>query len=222
MNAFKNLRIGTRLSLMLGCVLMIMCGVAGVGIWGLGDLYGIATRVLAQDVRLAQQAADLQNLVLQERRFEKDAFINLADADRLAEYVRKWQGVRTRIGSSIDDATRLELNAEDVAALQDIARHFKAYADGFEATLAGIAGGQIKTTQQANAELGKVKASVHGMESASDAMSNRAAARAAQVGAQIEAVRSHARTLQLALTAAGLLLAAVLGWLATRSMSLML
>jgi methyl-accepting chemotaxis protein len=219
MNSFKNLRIGTRLACMLACVLAIMCAVAGTGMWGLGSLHDITTRVLTQDVRLAQLAADIRGFVLQERRFEKDAFINLADADKLAGYVNKWQEARVKLAQVIDETARLELNAQDLAALQEIRSHFKAYAGGFESTLALIRAGQIKTTQDANLDLGKVKASVHGMETASDAMSDRAAARAAAVGAQIEAVRSHAQMQQIVLTALGLLLAVVLGWLATRSIT---
>src|SRR5438105_359522 len=52
MNTFKNFKIGTRLSLAVACVLLMMCGVAGTGMWGLGSLYDISMRVLSQDVKL--------------------------------------------------------------------------------------------------------------------------------------------------------------------------
>jgi methyl-accepting chemotaxis protein len=220
MKPFKNLGIGSRLALTLAGVLLLMCGVAGAGIWGLAALHAITTRALAQDVGLAQHAAEIQTLVLQERRFEKDAFLNLAETDKLADYTKKWQAVRGRLDQAIADTGRLDLNAEDAAALRDIAGHFKAYAGGFEATLSRITAGELKTSQQANADIGKVKASVHGMEAASDAMSERASARAAGVGGQIEAVRSRASTLQLALTAVGLVLATLFCRIVTRSITL--
>ena len=113
----------------------------------------------------------------------------------------------------------LRLDATDSQALQDIGSHFKNYAGGFEATLARIASGDVKTTQEANAELSKVKAAVHGMETASDAMSDRAAARAAGVGAQIEAVRGRAQMIQIGLTIAGVLLAVVMCVVLTRSIT---
>ncbi|HJW12332.1 MAG TPA: hypothetical protein VJ598_11120, partial [Albitalea sp.] len=84
MNALMNLKIGTRLALTLGGVLVAMCAVAAAGMWGINSLFAIATRVLEQDIRLAQQASEIQNLVLQERRYEKDAYINLGEADKLA------------------------------------------------------------------------------------------------------------------------------------------
>jgi methyl-accepting chemotaxis protein len=219
MNTFKNLKIGTRLSLVLGGILLMMCGVAGAGMWGLNSLFGITNHVLMQDVQLAHHADEIQSLVLQERRFEKDAFINMADADKLASYVKKWQAARTRLGKVIEDTNRLELTPTDAQAVQEIGNHFKAYAAGFEATLARIASSELKTTQEANADLGKVKASVHGMETASDAMSDRATARAAGVGAQVEAVRSRAQMMQIGLTVAGVLLVVVMCWLITRSIT---
>lgn len=195
MNAISNLRIGSRLGLMLACVLALMCGVAGAGLWGLDSLFRITTHALAQDVALAQRAGDIRTLVLLERRFEKDAFINLADAAKLAGYVKKWQDVRAKLGQTIDETAKLELNAEDSAAMRDIGSHFKVYAGGFESTLAAMAAGQITSTQDANADLGKVKAAVHGMESTSDAMSERATTRAKGVLAQIDAVRARASLL---------------------------
>jgi len=57
MNAFKNLKIGTRLGLMLACVLAIMCGVAGAGVWGLDTLFGISTRVGRPDLAVRGQHA---------------------------------------------------------------------------------------------------------------------------------------------------------------------
>src|SRR5882762_3076373 len=219
MTTFKNLKIGTRLSLVLAVVLSMMCGVAGAGMWGLNSLFGITSHVLSQDVRLAQRADEIQNLVLQERRFEKDAFINMDNAEKLASYVKKWQGVRSKLDQVIEETRQLDLNATDAQALQEIGTHFKAYAGGFEATLQFIASGQARTTQDANSEFGKYKAAVHGMETASDAMSERATARVAAVGAQIEAVRSRSQAMQIALTAAGLLMAVVLCWQVTRSIT---
>jgi methyl-accepting chemotaxis protein len=219
MTLFKNLRIGTRLSLVLACVLVMLCGVAGVGIWGIGTLYRMTDHVLAQDVRLAQLAGDIQNLVLQERRFEKDAFINMADADKLASYVKKWQAARAKLDEAIGETGKLQLGATDRQGLEEIANHLKVYAGGFEGTMSRIASGEIKTTQDANADLSKVKASVHGMETTSDAMSDRAAKRAAQATTVVEAVRSQAQTMQLVLAGIGIALAVVFCVLVTRSIT---
>ncbi len=219
MTALKNLKIGTRLALVLVGVLLAMCAVATTGMWGINSLSAMSNRVLTQDIRLAQQASEIQNLVLQERRFEKDAYINLGDADKLVSYTKKWKDAQAKLMQTIEQSRRLELSAEDAQALDQMAEHLKTYAGGFESTLARIKEGKIQTTQEANTELSKVKTAVHGMESTSDALNERAMARAASAGAQISAVRSRAQTLQIALAALGLVLAVVLCMVVTRSIT---
>jgi methyl-accepting chemotaxis protein len=218
-NAFKNFKIGTRLSLVLTGVLVMMCGVAGVGIWGLTSLSGITSQVLSQDIRLAQRADEIQNLVLQERRFEKDSFINLADADKLASYEKKWQAAHDKMIQALGETRQLKLEEVDAQALDKLGNQFKIYSDGFKATLALIRAGQIKTTQEANADLGKVKSSVHGMEELTDSIGQRSAKRAASAEGQVAAVLLRAQTLQITLAAAGMLLAVVMCWIVTRSIT---
>ncbi|HEX6707796.1 MAG TPA: methyl-accepting chemotaxis protein [Albitalea sp.] len=219
MNALKNLKIGTRLALALGCVLAIMAGVAGAGIWGAQSLYGISRHVLTQDVQLAQQAAAIRSGVLQARRYEKDAFINLADADKLASYRKKWSDARAQLDKALAQATTLQLGDEDRQAIEQMTEHLRVYASGFEATLAAIASGQVKSTVEANAELGKVKAAVHGMEAASDAINERALRRAEAATGRIDAVRADAQLLQLSLSGLGLLLAVGLCVAVSRSIT---
>jgi methyl-accepting chemotaxis protein len=219
MNVFSNLKIGARLTLAQGCVLLLMAAIAACGMWGLASVSGIAQRLLAQDVQLAQHAADIQSLVLQERRFEKDSFINLADEKKLASYQAKWNGARNKLLETLDAVRKLELTPEDAQAVEQMAKHFEAYSAGFAATVAAIQSGQIKTTQDANTELGKVKEAVHGMESTTDAINERAMARAHSASERIDGVRLRAQTLQIALTGLGLVLGVVLCWLVTRSIT---
>jgi methyl-accepting chemotaxis protein len=209
MGTFLNLKIGVRLGLMLGGVLLMMAAIAGAGMWGLNALYGMTRQTLETDVALAQHAADLQILVLQERRFEKDSFINLADADKRNGYVKKWKDAGTKLLATLDKARALNLSQEDQGDLAKIGDSFKAYADGFTATMAGIEGGQIASTQDANTALGKFKESVHGMEKAVDAINERAMARAGAVVGVVEAVRNRSAGIQIGLSLAGMLLAAI-------------
>ncbi|HSW05698.1 methyl-accepting chemotaxis protein [Aquabacterium sp.] len=219
MTFFQDMRIGLRLAFVLGGVLVLTAAVAASGLLGLNGLYGIASRVLTQDVELATQARDIQNLILQARRFEKDALINLTEPEKLGNYLKKWQGARTKLGDTLTKTRRLPLSADDLAALDKMAASLGAYGAGFEATVARMQGGQIKSTQEANADLAKVKDFIHGMESASDAMAARAIERAAKAMPQIDAVRSRTIAMQASLTMAGLLLAIACCWALTRSIT---
>ncbi|HEX5684555.1 MAG TPA: methyl-accepting chemotaxis protein [Ideonella sp.] len=213
------MRIGMRLGLMVGGVLLMMAALVGTGIWGLNALHGMTRDAMEQDVALAQHAADLQILVLQERRFEKDAFINLADADKRNGYVKKWQDAGARLQATLDKAKALSLPEQDKADLTQIGASYKAYADGFASTMAAIEGGQLASTQEANAAIGKFKESVHGMEKTVDAINERAMQRAASVVARVDSVRARSASIQIGLAAVGMLLAALSCWLVTRTIT---
>ena len=170
MGSFLNLKIGVRLGLMVTGMLLMMAAMAGAGMWGLNSLFSMTRQTLEQDVALAQHAADLQILVLQERRFEKDSFINLADADKRNGYVKKWKDAGAKLQATLAKAQALNLPDQDKKDLAQIGDSYKAYADGYTGTVAAIEGGQLTSTQDANAALGKFKESVHGMEKAVDAV----------------------------------------------------
>src|SRR6185369_15748882 len=102
----------------------LMAAIAVCGMSGLASLNGIAQRLLSQDVQLAQHAAEIHALVLQERRFEKDSFINLADDTKLASYAKKWDDTRGKLLKTIDAVRTLELTPDDAQATEQIARHF--------------------------------------------------------------------------------------------------
>jgi hypothetical protein len=80
---------------------MITGAVAGAGLWGMNALHASAVRALGQDVKLAQQAGDIQNLILLEGRYEKDSFINLSDPEKLKDYIDKWSKTRARLRARI-------------------------------------------------------------------------------------------------------------------------
>jgi methyl-accepting chemotaxis protein len=219
MNLLYNLKIGTRLGITLGGVLLMMAAMAGISAWGLNALFGMTRQTIEHDVALAQHAADLQILVLQERRFEKDTFINLADADKRDGYVKKWKDAGAKLQATLGKAVALDPDEQDKQDLSKIGENFKVYAAGFDATAAAIAGGQITTTQDANDAMGKVKGAVHAMEKAVDAVNERAIERAGSVVGTLQGVRDRSLAVQLALAAAGMLLAATACWFVTRSIT---
>ena len=219
MGSFLNLKIGIRLGLMVAGMLLMMAAMAGAGMWGLNSLFSMTRQTLEQDVALAQHAADLQILVLQERRFEKDSFINLADADKRNGYVKKWKDAGAKLQATLAKAQALNLQEQDKKDLTQISDSYKAYADGYTATLAAIDGGQLASTQDANAALGKVKESVHGMEKAVDAVNERAMQRAGAVIDVIDGVRGRSASIQIGLTLLGMLLAAASCWYVTRTIT---
>ena len=148
-----------------------LCVAAALAGW---TLSGIA-HASRSAVELGRSAASIARLVLEERRYEKDMFINIEDRDRLDEYARKWTEARDALSGVLASAEQLDLSDRDRAALRAIASDFRDYVDGYERVLTMIRRGEIRTTQEANDEFARYKAAAHRIEASSAAIYERAA-----------------------------------------------
>ncbi len=216
---FKNLTIMGRLSAAFGLLLVLMLACAGVGVIGQNMLYSTAYHAATNDVQLASHAAKIDLLVLTERRFEKDAFINMGDAEKLASYKQKWDVARAALTAEIDKANGLELTADDHKALAAIDTAFRAYCDGFDKTYAHIRSGDLKTTQSANDEFSAYKAAVHGMEDSSEALNQAALGRVDNAAASLSATRTRSSMLQIGIALVCLVFGAGMCVVSTRSIT---
>jgi PAS domain S-box-containing protein len=216
---FKNLTIMGRLGASFGLLLALLVACAGVGVLGLNMLYSTAHYAVSNDVQLAQSASTIEVLVLNERRFEKDAFINLADAAMLASYKKKWDAAKATLTDQLSSAHKLELTADDKKTLEQLDEGFRAYVDGFEQTYTKIGAGQIKTSQDANAAFATFKAAVHGMEDATEALNKSALARVVTAADSLAATRNRSSTLQGGIALLCLLAGAAMCVIATRSIT---
>ena len=206
----KNLTIAGRLGLSFGTLLAFLVICVTVGVIGINRLYATAHRAISEDVQLAQRAAAIEVLVLNERRFEKDTFINLADAEKLASYKQKWDDARTALSNELTAAQKLDLDAGDRKVVGQITQGFQTYIDGFEKTFARIGAGQVKTTQEANNEFTAFKSAVHDMENASDTLNKVAISRVNKAGEALESTRARSSWTQSGIALVCLVLSAVL------------
>ncbi|WP_374674324.1 methyl-accepting chemotaxis protein [Ideonella sp.] len=212
-------RIATRLTLVLAGALALMAAIAGFGVWGVDSLFRMTEQALQRDVSLAQHAADLQALTLMERRYEKDSFFQIGQADKRADYLAKWEDAAGRLRTVLQAARGHDMPAEDQEVLNQVGQHFTAYVTGFREVSARVDEGAIGSPEDANTAMDRHKAAVRGMESAVHTINERAMARASAVLAQVEQVRDTTVRWQLALTALGMALAALSIGLVTRSIT---
>jgi methyl-accepting chemotaxis protein len=219
MNAIKNLSIAARLSAGFAALLMLLLLATAAGLSGLTSIHSAAQTALTSDVLRAQAVADIRILILTARRYEKDAFINLDVPEKHAGYKKKWQANQTALTQRITATQGLSLNDEDAAALKLIAASALEYGKGFDATSAQIAGGVIGTAEDANRAFEKFKQPVHTMESTSTAMNERAVKAVQAIAAPLESQYHRTAAVQAVLAAVSLLVAVVLGWFISRSIT---
>jgi PAS domain S-box-containing protein len=197
---FKRLTILKKFSLCISALLGLLIASACIGVFGLNTLYTTANHAVANDVMLAQRAALVDILVLNERRFEKDSFINMADPAKLANYRQKWDETRAALVTELAAVHLLELDESDRHAVAQIEDSYRDYTAGFERTFEMIRSGAVKSTQEANTEFSKYKDAVHGTEEASETLNRHAISRVNSVAGTLAATRSRSTALQLGIT----------------------
>ena len=76
----KNLKIGTRLLMCFGLILLLLMCVAGTGYWGVKEVESVTDTMLDTEAQLAEHAAGVDVSIVSMRRHEKDILLNLVDA----------------------------------------------------------------------------------------------------------------------------------------------
>jgi PAS domain S-box-containing protein len=213
----SSLTIVGRLAGGFGLMMALLIANAGIGAFGIQALFTNAHRAISNDVQLSQTASVIGQLILNERRFEKDVFINIGDAGVRATYKKKWDAGKSSLGEHITAASKLDLAGSDKRALGQVADGFRAYVDGFERTYARIESGQIKTTQEANGEFTAFKAAVHGMEDAGEELNAMAMARVNKAAESLSATHVRSSIWQIAVALVCLMIGTVLCILTIRS-----
>ena len=206
----KNMTIGKRLALGFGLLLALVALVAGSGYRSTRLASSLAMQVLKVESPLVEHSQRVRANTLGLRRFEKDVFLNVDNAEKVAEYVTKWKDQRDRL---------LETEDSGKAAIRSMRADASTYEQGFNRVLALIEQGKIKTPAEGNAAMADVKDEVRRLEqTAYDYAvhhSEKMAARAPVVTAQI----SRALTITLLALGLALVVGIALSMLIARSIT---
>nr|WP_265583758.1 hypothetical protein [Chitinimonas koreensis] len=103
----KNLSFALRISAGFALLLVLMVAVAITGSWGVESQYSQVRAMVDGDIALNNAANELRYHMGNLRRFEKDSFINLADAGKVKEYRDKWEASLTGAKDSLKQAQAL-------------------------------------------------------------------------------------------------------------------
>lgn len=152
----NNLTIGTRLAIAFGIVLLFIIAISGTNYWGMGKLEAYTSNLVNIDATLALNSARTRANINMMRRFEKDLFLNIADAAKIEEYRKKWNEADDRLvkflNSSLKtlDAANYPDQEKDKQSIQVILAQVEAYRAGFTTVYNRIKAGEITSTQDAN------------------------------------------------------------------------
>jgi methyl-accepting chemotaxis protein len=160
----KNMKIGQRLGLGFGTVLAMLVSVATVGYWSLVSTAGITTHILEVDSPLVELAHRVRADTLELRRFEKDMFLNMGNAEKEAEYFAKWSDQKKKLHDALDDVDHLATAEADHDAARAMRADATAYEEALSKVISQVRVGSLVTPQDANGALAAHKDTIRSLE----------------------------------------------------------
>ena len=176
---FRNLKIGARLSLAFGVLLLLMAVAAGTGYWGMEAISNESLDMLHTDAKLERASGRAQVATLELRRFEKDTFLNLKNPAEMDAYVAKWNDQRQQLSARLDEIEKYSTRREDKDRVTEMRIHVTAYENAYNSVLRGIRDKTITSPADANAAIIFAKSEIHRMEDLAVEMSSEHADRMA-------------------------------------------
>jgi methyl-accepting chemotaxis protein len=165
---FKNMSIGMRLSMGFGILLALLFVLSIIGYWGVHAVSSATEHMLEGDANIAEHAARMRANVVGMRRFEKDIFINVGNADKVAGYVKEWNEEHEAVVARLND---LDKYADKTDEAKDYKEKFKTmrgelatYETGFKKVITQVQAGTITTAAQGNAAIAEFKDATHKLE----------------------------------------------------------
>jgi methyl-accepting chemotaxis protein len=215
----KDMRIGRRLGLGFGAVLALLIMVAGVGYWNLLATAGIATRILEGDAPLVEKALRVRAHALEMRRFEKDMFLNMGNAEKEAEYLAKWTDWHHRTEELISEVDRLVTTDADREAIRVIRQDVAAYDEALQKVLSAVRAGELKTPQEANQAFSAHKDTIRRLEDTAMEFATRRSNDMLALDRTVADATSHSLWLMVGVIVLGFVASIVIGFLITRSIT---
>src|SRR5579859_7794399 len=147
---FKNLKIGKRLILAFGSVLVLMAVVAGTGYWGMGSISSEISTILNSDGKMTLASESARSNTLQLRRSEKDYFLNIGDAAKQEEYLGKWDKAAAHLRDDLTTIDKLAETADDHGDAAAMTADLATYEAGFKQVVGKLRTNEITTPEAAN------------------------------------------------------------------------
>jgi methyl-accepting chemotaxis protein len=219
MKMLQQISIGKRLFAGFGVLLLFVLLVATAGQWALNRSVDTAMQVFNVDVAVSSSANDANIATLDLRRFEKDIFLNIGNAEKQTEYLGKWNEAKRRLDESFAAILRVSADAKDRELIEGIRADIDTYASTLQTIAGRIGSGEIKTPADANAAITPIKDHIHRVEDATKTLDDNASARVIEKKKSIVAVEENARMVTVITTVLALIAALFIAVAITRSIT---
>ena len=164
MRWLNNIKIGARLGLAFGLLLILMVTVAMTGFFGMRRISQEVIKSLDSDGVISQHAGRARANIIGLRRYEKDVFINIDHPDKVEHYRKLWVEEKAKVDERIATLDKVVSSQKEKDQVKHIKDKLAGYAAGFDKVYGMIRDGKVKTTADANAAITEFKEDSHQME----------------------------------------------------------
>ncbi|MFI5303627.1 MAG: methyl-accepting chemotaxis protein [Nitrospiria bacterium] len=173
MNYLKNFKLRKRFGISFGLILFLVMGVYLFGFWGFKAISENIYRnseLSAREIKVSEQ---LITSLLNERRYEKESFLNISSPLLMKENLEKWEAHQKLFMNRLAELESLNQNGEDHRSLVGVRKDFSEYDTTFRSIVRKISDGKIKTSQQADEAMGISKNNIQEVERSLEAIANK-------------------------------------------------
>ena len=199
-NFFQHLSLRAKVYLNLGLLYAVLGVIAVLAHWCLATTAHVSENALRTSGQQAALAAQVAELTLQCRRFEKDVFLNVRTAANRASYEKDWREAFAQLTTAMEEFRSIATTPEDQEAAQLWARDAEQYRLALEQVFAGVQKGTMQTPEQANAAITPFKNSIRDLTTQSMETSRRKREQARQAERDLAAMAAFFKTLILIVT----------------------
>ncbi|MBI4688651.1 MAG: MCP four helix bundle domain-containing protein [Nitrospirae bacterium] len=215
----KNMKIGRRLGLGFGLILLLLISVGAAGYFGLQSVTNSTLRMLQHDLMASDHAAMSQVGILSLRRFEKDIFLNIDSAEKRAGYLTKWKKDREEVQKHLSSLDKILTTQKEKEQLETMHKELSFYESGFEKVYGLIQNGKIRTPQEANKAISEYKDAIHKLEDTVEKLSDEELEQALGIEKILKGVNARTTAIILTFVLIAIALSVGTGIILTRSIT---
>jgi methyl-accepting chemotaxis protein len=217
--SLRDTKIGVRLPLAFGVVLVFLLAAAGAGLWATRKISADTLNMMQTEAKLEQLFSAARVNVLDLVRYEKDTILNFDNKTVAEDYISKWYATDQRLHERIAELDKIAATPEDTEALVTIKGTLQHYENGYTALITAIRNAQIKRLADGLAAVAPFKDARHKLE---DTMQEEDAEHASRMADHVKTtqdISSRAIWTILLATLFGFLVSAVVSVATARSVT---
>lgn len=215
----SRIKIGMRLALAFALMAGLLAVATGVGLLSLSNFKSTAEEALSVNAAVALNAQEIQILAREERRYEKDVFININKPEKVQSYFERWQQTGEHLNQALEKGRALTTEVRLVEHYTLAQQALAAYRQDFIGIHDRIVTRKLRSTAAANSAFSEYKANIYQLETEAKAINELAAADMAAVLPTMTHTFERASAWLLAVALSALAIAILMAVIITRSIT---